>query len=590
MSAFISLGGLTASAHVEAAPRPHPHLAPLAIRGQQGVFAWRDLKVGRRLLRTLLERAPSLPRIKEAARQFESISWGGFSPWRGQSRGLDHQRGLTLMWSREGALRLLIAHRPGESRSAFREARALINQGFQLDWELSLSSQPFSRAPATSASHEPSIPPIPHQAPEALARQDAARHSSEREASGVARYTQRTPRLICYERAEPQGWLICDTPDVQSGPAPYWLTADLDRGAMWLFTHAPAEVPSPFVLPWESVELHADLSGDELRLSTNLNAGFNPLLEMFRPTSDLSEVTSWIHADAPLAFKISLDPEVVKHAGVLSAQRAWLSQAQQLIGAGWSGEALLTFDGGFDHPVLALSLSPHPWSADKLSAVLCELIGAHPLSDETDASGIRWWSIDSSDGLSRGGLVGARAQARTSGWRIPVMAAEQSLIIGLFPADVKRRASTRFRPHEAPISLELEKRGISGGFIDPLMFEARGFDGGRISLSTLAAVWSRLVEEGGDGLVDVPPPLASESSSLAGALTRLARFESSHLAELLEIVSDALHQDEALFFAASDLASLTLQLIETLKWTAYSYTQAQSGSVGITFEITVGIL
>ena len=124
----------------QAQPKAHPHLAPFAIDQMRGAFAWRDLKIGRRSLRTLLDHAPKLPRFANATRKLEKISWGGFSPWRGVSEGLDLQRGISLFWNSNRDLRLLVAYRPEREEAAFREARALLTQGLGLAWKLTWSS------------------------------------------------------------------------------------------------------------------------------------------------------------------------------------------------------------------------------------------------------------------------------------------------------------------------------------------------------------------------------------------------------------------------------------------------------------------
>lgn len=548
-------------AHAQAQPRAHPHLAPFAIDQMRGALAWRDLKIGRRSLRTLLDHAPKLPRFTNAARKLEKISWGGFSPWRGVSEGLDLQRGISLFWSSDRDVRLLVAYRPEQEKIAFRELRALLTQGLGLPWKLTLTNS----EDVISPSHQPHPPP-----PRGV-RED---------------YTIKPPHLVCKKRPK---WLVCDTRGVREAPPPYWLTADLERGAFWFFVHNPDELPQPFVLPWESFELHADLSGDELKLSINLGAGFNPLLEMFRPQAELSEVNSWVHARSPFALKFSLDPDVIKHAGSLASQRTWIAHTQKLIEAGWGGEVMLTFDGGLDHPVLILSLTPHPWSGEKLSQTLCAMIGGRVISqveldqerEVTRDEDLSWWMIEPDDQS-----LGSTTPHTAPGWRIPVLLGADHLVIGLFPPDVKRRGSGYFKPHEAPIALELERRGVSGGFVDPLIFEINSLNGGRVPIATLSAALKGLWREGGSGLTDVPEPLRGESNSLAGALARLARFESEYLVSLFA----PLTEDGGLFMAMSDLASLTLQLTESISWTLYSYTQSDTGGSGLSLEITLSIL
>ena len=80
-------------------------------------------------------------------------------------------------------------------------------------------------------------------------------------------------------------------------------------------------------------------------------------------------------------------------------------------------------------------------------------------------------------------------------------------------------------PSLAPNILLLEKQGMSGGVIDPSIFELNQMTGGRINLSTLTAVILRIFQEGGSGLIDVPMPLKGEEGSLAEAPSRLSRFE-----------------------------------------------------------------
>jgi hypothetical protein len=554
---------LMMSRQVEAqvTPKVHPYLSPFAIEKMRGAFAWRDLKIGRRGLRTLLDHAPKLPRFLNATRKLEELSWGGFSPWRGVSEGLDLRRGISLFWSSDQDLRLLIAYRPELAEVAFREARAFLNKGLGVSWKLTLSNS--EDLPSVSGQTHTSHPPASH----------------------TQGFSKPDPHLVCKVRAK---WLVCDTRGVREAKPPYWLTTDLERGALWLFVQAPKEIPQPFVLPWESFELHADLSGDELKISINLGAGFNPLLEMFKPQVELSEVTSWVHQRSPFAFKVSLDPNVIQHAGSLASQRSWIAQTQKLIKAGWGGDAMLTFDGGFDHPVVILSLSPHPWSGEKLSQTLCTMVGGRVISqaeldqerDITRDEDLSWWMIESEDQAS------TSASITTKGWRIPVLLGADHLVLGLFPPDVKRRGSGRFKPHEAPISLELERRGVSGGFVDPLIFEINSLNGGRVPINTLSAALIGLWREGGAGLVDVPEPLRGESNSLAGALSRLARFESEHLVSIFA----PLTEDDSLFMAMSDLTSLTLQLTESIRWTLYSYTQAQTGGSGLSLELTLSIL
>ena len=504
-------------------------LQRFAIKDMRGAFGWRDLRIGSRLLRMLLTHAPRLSRFKDAAHKLEALTWDGFAPWRGETKGVDPRRGIFLFWNRAGGYRLLISHRPERSRAALAETRAFAEGALGIKWGLTCSKGD----------------------------------------SG--------------ERSRESRWVVCDSPNIESAPPPYWLTSSLDRGAFWFFLQAP-KISQPFVLPWENVEAHVDLSEEDLKLSISLGAGFNHLLEIFRPQSELSSVNTWVHERSPLAFKLSIDPKVLRRVGAFARESAWVNHALKLMDAGWSGEVLLTFDGGLDHPVIALSLTPDPWSADKLSATLSGLIGARSATRKERLEyerlrerdrGLSWWLIRSDTPTQS-----------DPAWRIPILKTPKSLLIGLFPADLRRRTADKFRSYQAPISIELDQRGVSGGFLDPAIFELNSLSGGRVHLNTLYAALIQLWREGGEGLIDVPRALAGESHSSAGSLARLARFESEHLVTLFS----PLTSDGELFMALSDLTSLALQLTEVFEWTIYSYTQTETGGIGLGLDLRWVIL
>ena len=359
--------------------------------------------------------------------------------------------------------------------------------------------------------------------------------------------------------------------------APYWLTAELERGAFWGFVHMPRLIPRVFLLPWESVEFHADLVGDELSLTLNLGAGFNTLLALMTPEESLSSLSQWVHNDSPLALKLSLDPKLIRQASILALQLPWLKTARRWVESGWGGEVLLTFDGGIDHPVLLFNLQPHPWSGEQLSDTISSALSftkkskAKGRGAQDEQAKLGWWAVPHSEGEP---------------WYIPTMVYGGALMVALFPADLKRRARSNFSESRSPHLLALERRGVSGGMVDPALFEWNEFHGGRIHRDTLWPALYRLWSEGGSGLVDVPPPLAGEEGSLAEALSRLSRFEEELLVNLFSKLTD----EETLFLALTDLASLTLQLTEMLQFTAHSYAQEESGGSGLSIELTWSIL
>ena len=73
---------------------PHPLLGRFAIKDMSGVIAWRDLRIGRRAVNTLLAHAPKLSRFDEAARRLKALEWSSFKPFQGQTLGLDPIRGV----------------------------------------------------------------------------------------------------------------------------------------------------------------------------------------------------------------------------------------------------------------------------------------------------------------------------------------------------------------------------------------------------------------------------------------------------------------------------------------------------------------
>ena len=238
---------------------------------------------------------------------------------------------------------------------------------------------------------------------------------------------------------------------------------------------------------------------------------------------------------------------------------------------------LLTFDGGLDHPVLLFDLQPHPWSGKQLSQHLSKELGfGQKLEIDSDIQfgptvPLTWWTVPNEEGEP---------------WLVPTLQHNDTLMVALFPADLKRRTHAKFRPSLSPVTLQLEKRGMSGGFIDPTIFELPGLTGGRIRTGTLeAAIW-RLLQEGGSGLVDVPAPLEGEEGSLAESLSRLSRYEDRALVQLFT----PLTQDESLFIALSDLASLLVQLTEDVRFTTHSFTREETGDYGLAIEVTWGIL
>lgn len=513
---------------------PHPLLSRFAIKDMSGVVAWRDLRIGRRALNTLLAHAPKLSRFDEAAKRLRELEWSGFKPFLGETAGLDPIRGLYLFWTPTGEMRLLIMHQPGKAVLAMKEVSALIDDGMDLKWSFELDDS--TRTPMVSQEGDRQF--------------KCSRH---------------------------QEVLVCDTSKVSISSPPYWLDVDIDRGAIWAFIHMPSQVPKPFLLPWESAEIHCDLNGDELSLSLNLGAGFNSLLSLMTPNDRLSTVTNWVHEDSPVALKLSLDPELIKHAGILANQIPWLKQAKRWVESGWGGEVLLTFDGGLDHPVLLFSLQSHPWSGEQLSQQLSGQLGFGQRTVATSdvkfgpTLPLTWWTVPNDDG---------------DPWLIPTLLHDDTLMMALFPADLKRRTHAKFTPSLSSVILQLEKRGVSGGLIDPTIFELPGLTGGRIRLGTLGGAILRLLQEGGGGLVDVPAPLQGEEGSLAESLSRLSRFEDEVLVKLLTPLSE----DEALFIALSDLASLLFQLTEDIRFTIHSFKREETGDFGLAIEVTWGIL
>ena len=556
MSCYLLLWGLSIS-HVEA--KPHPRLGPYAIADMKGALSWRDLSVGRRILRTLLDHAPQLPRFDSAAQHLQKVGWGEWYPWEGKSVGLDPKRGMTLFWDQAGAVRLLIHHRPGRARAALKEVDGLMNTGLGIGWQFMMDSADAHRD--QSLDH-----------PDRSPSEDGQILSGQKVTLKERKLRSRST-FLCRRHIR---LLICDSQGIKPGPAPYWLTTDLDRGAVWLYVHTP-EFPRVFGLPWESFEVTGDLSGDELALSIALGAGFNPLVHILRPRSGVSSVMTCLHDGSPVGAKVSLDPQVIVSARGLSAQLPWLKQAQYLLDKGWGGDALLTFDGGVDHPVLIMSLAPHPWSASQLSAALCQNFGG----EMTRASSVQKKPIEWC--ILRGVTV---MDGAVNEWRLPMFTQGQELIFGLFAPDVIRRDGRPFERSEASISFELDRSGVSGGFIDPAIFEAKSLSGGRISRWTLWAALSNLWNEGAEGLVDVPAPIPTGDLSLASALSRLARLEDPTLIALIS----PLTEESELFISLSDLASLVIQLTEQISWTVHSFTQLTTGNDGIAIEIRWGLL
>ena len=254
-----------------------------------------------------------------------------------------------------------------------------------------------------------------------------------------------------------------------------------------------------------------------------------------------------------------------------------LKHAKTMLDKGWNGEILLTFDGGFDHPVLLLNLNQQAWSGEQLNLHLSRQLGFGTESklDESFKYGpslpLNWWTIPNHAG---------------DPWLIPTLIHDNTLMISLFPADLKRRTYGGFSPNLAPSILALEKQGISGGVIDPSIFELNQMTGGRINLHTLTAAILRVAQEGGSGLIDVPMPLEGEEGSLAEALSRLSRFEYKDLVNLLAPIAN----NEASFIAWSDLSSLLLQLTENINFIFHSHHQSETGEFGLSVEFSWRIL
>ena len=536
---------------VEAKSVPHPLLNRFAIEELEGVLAWRDLRFGRRALNTLLSHAPKMSRFQEAKEQLQKVHWSGFKPFLGQSQGLDPQKGIYLLWNKDKDLRLLITHQAGKAREALSEVSAMMSQSRHWAWQFKLIN-------------DQQLPPIDTKAqtkPKTSARNPHAKSTVPYE-------------LNCQRQKE---MLVCDSRHFEVTPPPYWLTSDLDRGAMWGIVRKPHWLPRVFFTPWEHLEFHLDLNGDEINLSFNLGAGFNYLLSLLSPQDSLSPLTQWVHEDSPLSLNLSLNPDVIRNAGLFTERLPWLKHAKDLLDKGWNGEILLTFDGGFDHPVLLLSLNQQAWSGEQLNQHLSQQLGFGTESklDETFKYGpslpLNWWTIPNHEG---------------DPWLIPTLIHDNTLMISLFPADLKRRTYGAFLPNLAPSILALEKQGISGGVIDPSIFELNQMTGGRINLSTLTAVILRIAQDGGTGLIDVPMPLDGEEGSLAEALSRLSRFEYKDLVNLLAPIA----KDEASFIAWSDLSSLLLQLTEHINFIFHSHHQSETGEFGLSIEFSWRIL
>lgn len=416
-------------------------IAPLSIKGLNGIWAWKDLTVPAQLISLLRDYLPYSASFEQSVRQLSGLSLASWRPMEARAEGLDLKRGLVLMRGDRGAWRLLIAFRPQKADLAMSELRAMLR-----------FLKPTS-----------------------------------------ARQMSCAPRAPTVTRGG-GGWLVCDTPQVQEAPPPTWLSSDLEHGALWAYIPAPVLASDllPFeLIPrskkitalWNSAEFHLSLEGDELSTSIEMKAPYHPIVSLLNSIESNEELLSWVHPSSPLDIAFQLTTHDLALFEPFQEHFPWIPILMAWVKAGWDGRILLTFDGGLDHPILIIGLQEHPWAWEQLTAHLAQSIGAEFIHNpESDDASL---------------LLGQGDQH----WSLPVGRVTSHLLLGLYPADLKRRTSGLFSASPGTHLKPLLEPGVSGGFFDPSVLSAHDR---RLDISLLIPVLNAIVSGQFSGLVDLP--------------------------------------------------------------------------------------
>jgi len=495
------------SGALHAEPSRPASFAPLSIEGMSGVWAWRDLSLPAQLLNLLRDYLPPSPRFEQSARQLSGLSLGSWSPMSARAEGLDLRRGLILMRGARGAWRLLVAFRPQRAEVAISELRA----------GLSLFAPAFTQ------------------------RMSCAPRAPTGESGGG-------------------GWLTCDTPQVREAPPPSWLSAELERGALWAYVPAPA-LPTD-LLPlqraprsseltplWSSAELHVSLEGDELLASVEMKAPYHPIVSLLNGIENGEDQLSWVHPSSPLDLSLKLTTHELALFEPFKARFPWVPVLMRWVEAGWDGGLLLTFDGGLDHPVLLVGLQEHPWAWDQLTTTLARSVNAQ-LVREGESDDAR--------------LVFGEGEGR---WSLPVGRVTSHLLLGLYPTDLKRRTSGLFSASPGAHLKPLTEPGVSGLFIDP---GALGPVDRSLDLSLLEPVLNALLAGQFERLVDLPHD-GAQVIGLAESLARLSEVRRDPFLRWMSRRSLARHTTLPLLLSLHELLRLTMMVTEGVTVTIRSY-------------------
>lgn len=482
--------------------------APLSIEGLSGVWVWRDLTLPRQLMRLLRDFLPPSARLEQSVHQLSALSLSSWRPVSAHAEGLDLRRGLVLMRGAHGAWRLLVAFRPHRAEVAVSELRAAL------------------------ALFTPSV-----------ARQMSCAARAPTGESGGG------------------GWLACDTPHVREAPPPSWLSAELERGALWAYIPAPAFPTDLLPLPrptsaarlsplWSSAELHLGLEGDELSMSVEMKAPYHPLVSLLNSVESNEELLSWVHPTSPFDLSVKLTTHELALFEPFKEHFPWVPILMSWVKHGWDGRLLLTFDGGLDHPVLLVGLQEHPWAWEQLTSSLARSLGAELLR-EGDSDNAR--------------LLFTEGEGH---WSLPVGRVSSHLALALYPSDLSRRTSGLFSAAPGDHLKPLMEPGVSGAFFDP---SALGPSDPRLDLSLLSPVLYALVTGRFEGLVDLPYDEGG-TIGLAHSLTRLSEVQRDPLLRWLSARSELSRQTALpLLLALHELTRLTLMVTEGVTLTVRSY-------------------
>jgi hypothetical protein len=483
------------------------------IQNLQGIFAIRDLSIFKRFLQILKDHAPQTERLDFAFQTLYEHQLSSLKLWQSRSQGIDIKRGIFYLWNREGKARLAIAYRANQIHIALKEAQYLVSNFFNLQY-----------------AHQDSVPHLWEAMEELPSRTMQCRVSSKGK------------------------WILCDEANIQTASAPKSLTIDKVQGSIWSYIVQPELLHSWLISTQSAFSLSIDIQGEELSIHTEIVEDFNPLYNIFTDIQDhkISNVMHWVDPVTPAFLKLSIQPELLQLYPLQVAKHTWLKRFYQWYKNGWNGDLLLTFDGSLDHPILLIGTQTHPWANEKLLTYWSNYLGLSQKSENIDSAYSQW-----------------RIPYGENFLYLPVGVQSEVIMVGLFPADIKRRLQENFKSEHIPLFDNYERKGISGVFFDPSVFNLTD---ARIKTDVLHTIMSEVLTGQASNLVDLPMLSKQSSHSLANTLVHRSQLNLIWVKHFLHTYIN----DPKVLVAMADLMSLWIQISEGIKVNMSAYIQTQT--------------